>query len=501
MCLLGIAFRQFEGVPVVIFANREEDYARPAEGPMWWTEPSTSCDFAPLSSPENSDAFLYGSGSDSPIPPLAESPGWKWFGGRDLVARGTWLGVNPYGLFAAVTNRRGTGSLTPTQSRGTLCRRVLRHSEFDAAVDWAERTLREQAFAGCNLVVGTRARLRLFEWTGTLRVSDLDPGLHLITNGPLDDPRDLRIARTRLELEPLSRGGSLERFVTQAERLCASSVAENGHPPICVDRGSFGTVSSTIITLDDEPCRSTCRHAPESPARTPYVNLTDRFIEGLNPQAESSWQGCLFITPVPRATAGSSLGIDARPPSDSLLPPGRRLQHAMFLRGPWTATWLDSTSNAGSGPPPIGDAASQRPNGSPARESRPIHEHEEPPRSVRLPATWHSLWGDRVGKSRYLRLFHGIPNLDATDEVWLVLRGTDVSGAVRLNGETVAAWQPVDLRDATGSPTAIDIWVSLGGRLLARNQLEIELDPRESDDAKSLSSLSQPVQLAILRKA
>ncbi len=85
MCLVVLAFRVSDDIPVVLAANRDEFHARPTREAHWW--------------PDGSDILA----------------------GRDLQAGGTWLGVHRSGRFATVTNYRDAdappGSLT---SRGRL---------------------------------------------------------------------------------------------------------------------------------------------------------------------------------------------------------------------------------------------------------------------------------------------------------------------------------------------------------------------------------------------
>jgi uncharacterized protein with NRDE domain len=62
---------------------------------------------------------------DRPSAPPAEvEPGVV--AGRDLLAGGTWLGVNSHGLFVALTNRKIPASTPDAPSRGLLAREALR---------------------------------------------------------------------------------------------------------------------------------------------------------------------------------------------------------------------------------------------------------------------------------------------------------------------------------------------------------------------------------------
>jgi uncharacterized protein with NRDE domain len=91
MCLILFAYRVVPGAPLVVAANRDEFYARPATRAQRWSD----------------------------------APGV--FAGRDLTAGGTWLGVADSGRFAAVTNFSETPETPlPPGSRGDLTANFLR---------------------------------------------------------------------------------------------------------------------------------------------------------------------------------------------------------------------------------------------------------------------------------------------------------------------------------------------------------------------------------------
>src|SRR5215510_9299629 len=78
--------------PVIIAANRDEHFDRPtAPSALWSTNP-------------------------------------KILAGKDLLAGGTWLGVNEHGLVVGILNRRSSGGPDPinkTRSRGLFCLDLL----------------------------------------------------------------------------------------------------------------------------------------------------------------------------------------------------------------------------------------------------------------------------------------------------------------------------------------------------------------------------------------
>ena len=85
MCLILVAWQVHPHYPLVLAANRDEFYRRPAAPAQWW--PGTEGILA----------------------------------GRDLEAGGTWLGVTRQGAFAALTNFRDPAShRADAPSRGQL---------------------------------------------------------------------------------------------------------------------------------------------------------------------------------------------------------------------------------------------------------------------------------------------------------------------------------------------------------------------------------------------
>lgn len=91
MCLAALALDVSRRFPLVVAANRDEFFHRPAARLGWWT-------------PE---------GASQPI-----------LGGRDLTAGGTWMGLTAQGRFALVTNvRRPAGAAASDgPSRGLIDR-------------------------------------------------------------------------------------------------------------------------------------------------------------------------------------------------------------------------------------------------------------------------------------------------------------------------------------------------------------------------------------------
>jgi len=151
MCLILFSFDPSGEYPVVVAANRDEFYERPTQTAYFW--------------------------QDAP----------HIVAGRDLTNRGTWLGVDRYGRFAAVANYRDPSSHRSDRlSRGWLV------SDYLIGRDDPEVYLRgvqekQDRFNGFNLIVGDAERIGYLSSTiGTARM--LSPGLYGLSNGVLDTP-------------------------------------------------------------------------------------------------------------------------------------------------------------------------------------------------------------------------------------------------------------------------------------------------------------------------
>ena len=98
MCLIAVAWQQHPDFPLVVAANRDEFFARPAAPAIWW--------------PDEPDILA----------------------GRDLSAGGTWLGVSRSGRFAALTNYRDpANNRADARTRGELVLDTLRSRTRAAA--------------------------------------------------------------------------------------------------------------------------------------------------------------------------------------------------------------------------------------------------------------------------------------------------------------------------------------------------------------------------------
>ncbi|MEZ4484480.1 MAG: NRDE family protein, partial [Syntrophotaleaceae bacterium] len=118
MCLILLAWRQHADYPLVLAANRDEYYARPA----------------------------------APAGPWPGQP--EVVGGRDLLQGGSWLALHRAGRFAVVTNYRETPpAVEPPRSRGRLVSDFVLGSQSIAAY-LAQVDGQDQLYRGFSLLVG-----------------------------------------------------------------------------------------------------------------------------------------------------------------------------------------------------------------------------------------------------------------------------------------------------------------------------------------------------------
>lgn len=235
MCLLALFYRVAEDAPVVAGANREELYARGGEPPRVL---------------------------DGPVRAVA---------GLDPAAGGTWFGVNARGLLVAVTNRLKSGAPASPRSRGLLARDLLALPTAADAVDRAARELGQNRYAGCNIVCADAERAVVIHAGDWLRVRPLPPGLHVLTNGDVNDPADARIGYTAWRLGQ-RKCMAAQECVEALRELCAYTGPDG--PAICLRGPDRGTVSSSIVALRSSPGRSIYLHAQGPPDRTPYEDYS-----------------------------------------------------------------------------------------------------------------------------------------------------------------------------------------------------------------------------------
>ena len=167
MCLILFAYRVVPGSPLIVAANRDEYFTRPAAPAAFW----------------------------------AEHPGV--LAGRDLSGGGTWLGVSTAGRFAALTNFRNPAThKNDAPSRGELVRAFL--TGRMSAGSYVEGLAREaKPYNGFCLLVGDGDHL-FYHSNRAGAPLEVEPGVHGLSNHLLDTPWP-KVVKGRTALEHLTR--------------------------------------------------------------------------------------------------------------------------------------------------------------------------------------------------------------------------------------------------------------------------------------------------------
>jgi hypothetical protein len=219
MCTVVILRRPDERWPVLIGANRDEMIDRP------WRMPARHW-------PDRPEVVA----------------------GLDVLAGGSWLGINDWGVAAAVLNRTGSlGPMPGLRSRGELVLEALDHAD---AVDAAEALshLDPNSYRSFNLIVADERDGFWLRHDGgnRIEVHPLKEGLSLVAAGDVDDlgTRRLQLAMPAFRAWPVPDPD--QRDWSGWEQLLSSSRAPAGEPATAAMRfrtDGYGTVSSALIAL------------------------------------------------------------------------------------------------------------------------------------------------------------------------------------------------------------------------------------------------------------
>ena len=251
MCLLIVLSRVDAETPLVVAANRDERFDRPAD-------PMTVLDAGPP----------------------------RVLGGRDELAGGTWLAVNDAGVVAGLTNRPVEGGRDPTKrSRGELPVRLAAFTTAASAVEAFAVEVEAAAYNPAWILVGDRQSLYAIDLSDqqTVRVEELGPGLHVLENSPIGAPSP-KTAHVRALLEGLEAGPPASRAGRLAAVLADHEVPAGGVPEVgagvpaqvradCVHTDLYGTRWSCLVEVPASTAVAPAvRVAAGPPCTTPFVD-------------------------------------------------------------------------------------------------------------------------------------------------------------------------------------------------------------------------------------
>jgi len=224
MCLIVFAWKLIPQCPLVLAANRDEFFSRPAQSANWW--------------------------QDQP----------NVFAGRDLEGGGTWLGINRQGRFAALTNiRNGYEPAREKSSRGELVANFL--SQDIAAQDYVEQVRAVgSAYNGFNLIVGDDSAMYWISNGGEGESQAIAPGIYGLSNGALDTPWP-KVVRAKAQFASLLCQGAPDdayfEMLSDTTRAADSRLPDTGVSlelermlsPICIESEHYGTRASSIVRI------------------------------------------------------------------------------------------------------------------------------------------------------------------------------------------------------------------------------------------------------------
>ena len=223
MCLILLAWQAHPDYPLIIAANRDEFYARPAAAAGFW--------------PECPDLLA----------------------GRDLEAGGSWLGISRSLRFAALTNFREGGKLcSAAPSRGALV------TDFITGQSSPQTYLESLAknagqYNGFNLFLSDGERLAYFSNRGSGPLW-LTPGIYALSNHLLDTPwPKLSAAKQAFATALTQLPNTAPFFELLADREIAADaqLPETGVPlewerilsATFVSSPDYGTRASTLLSV------------------------------------------------------------------------------------------------------------------------------------------------------------------------------------------------------------------------------------------------------------
>jgi uncharacterized protein with NRDE domain len=233
MCLVALAIDENRRFPLVIAANRDEFFDRPAARMGWWT-------------------------------PAEGGP--EILAGRDLQAGGTWLGLSASGRLALLTNVRRPHEIDPeAPSRGRIVPHWLR-TEWRPDQFWMHTSL--SGHAPFNLIAADFRRGDCFWASNDQAIPQrIERGIFGLSNAALDTPWPKVTALKQRMGDALRTADSVESLSAQLfAALADRTPAPDDQLPntgigrerermlspafIRTPNGAYGTRCSTVIVTE-----------------------------------------------------------------------------------------------------------------------------------------------------------------------------------------------------------------------------------------------------------
>ena len=244
VCTLAIYFRMLPQYPLLVAANRDEQYDRPSSPPQL----------------------------------IGNEP--QIVAGRDLRAGGTWLGINQHGVVAAILNRRVNSrnvSFPDARSRGLLCMDLLGQRSAAQAESFIHE--HQGSYNPFTALVADLESIHVAYNVGRkILAQRLGDGLHVFSSAADFDLHSAKADRAyalfgRVGEKLRQDGPELDVIAELRSALSDHSLpagSTDAGDAICVHRDGSGTVSSSIVTVASADGRSETFYCPGAPCRNHF---------------------------------------------------------------------------------------------------------------------------------------------------------------------------------------------------------------------------------------
>ncbi len=241
------------------------------------------CTVVILRRPGHDWPLIFAANRDEMTDRAWRAPGRHWsdraevVAGQDILAGGTWLGLNDWGVIAGVLNRPGSLGPDPAlRSRGELPLEALEHAEAAVAAD-ALAAIAPTSYRSFNLVIADAAQAFWIKSEDAVSAAAIPEGVSMITAHDINDTASPRIRRFLPKFEAAAEPDIEAGDWADWQALMGGGDNEDGAMTIAPDvtcANGFATVSSSLIALP-APGRLGVKpkwlFAPGRPDKTPYA--------------------------------------------------------------------------------------------------------------------------------------------------------------------------------------------------------------------------------------
>jgi len=229
MCLIAFSYKTHPKYKLILAANRDEFYERPTRVAKFWVD-------------ENQPNIL---------------------AGKDLKAKGTWMGISKTGKWGALTNYRDPSNIRESApTRGTLVLDFLKSGQTPEAYLENLKSNSEQ-FNGFNILVYEGNELLHYS-NESDEITELKPGIHGVSNALLNTSWP-KLHNAKNELDRITSSENFEKeelfsLLKNPERAPDNQLPSTGIPyewekaisSIFIKTDNYGTRCSTLLMIDYE---------------------------------------------------------------------------------------------------------------------------------------------------------------------------------------------------------------------------------------------------------